>query len=582
MDGNSQQLRRRLSAVLCADVVGYSAHMQHDERATHLAYRACIKNFIEPLISAHFGDMVKSTGDGFFARFDSVVAAVDCAIAIQSNISRHMQEKAIEPALQFRLGVNSGDVISEKEDIYGNDVNLAARLQEQAQSGTICITAGTYEQIKGKVTAQFEDLGDITFKNEGEPTRVFACFPEGAVLRNNKSKFKRCWRHLSEIASRRPFEIAAAGAVVTAFVISGIWGFNYSGKSSSSAHVVVEPSSAAIPTERPSIAVLALEDRARTTETRALSLGIGDTIATTLAASQRFFVVDPKSSLEFSSASPSLKEIAQQLKVRFLLLGSVNQKGQKIRVNARLVDMESGRNHWAYSVLEDIDKVFDIEDKIANDVIAALSHGPKAPTGLGARGTTRSISAYRPFLQGWQLLNRKPIPKFDAAIPYLEEAILVDSKFGNAHAALADALIYKSNYSYPYQSNNHIVLTDVALTELWSKRQKLLAKANIYLEFALKEPTAYAYRISAKLNYLKNDFDAAARDARNAYLKDPNNADSAAEYGMSLIWKGEIEAGVNEIEKAVNTNPKEKKSYGAYLGIAKFSQRQYRAALSDL
>ena len=159
MDGNSHLIRRRLSAVLCADVVGYSALMQRDERATHLAYKASVDDFILPLVQTHFGSIVKSTGDGFFAQFDSVVSAMECALDIQTNLSEFQKKNAVSPALQFRLGVSSGDVISEEKDIYGNDVNLAARLQEQAQPGTICITAGTYEQVHAKLAAQFEDMG---------------------------------------------------------------------------------------------------------------------------------------------------------------------------------------------------------------------------------------------------------------------------------------------------------------------------------------------------------------------------------------------------------------------------------------
>ena len=573
MDGNAHHLRRRLSAVLCADVVGYSAHMHHDERATHLAYKACVEDFIKPLVSENFGKIVKSTGDGFFALFDSVVAAMECAIAIQSKLPAFIENNSIFPALQFRLGVNSGDIISEKEDIYGNDVNLAARLQEQAQPGSICITAGTYEQVKNKLSAQFEDLGDITFKNESSPTQVYACYPLGFAKTDKKSK-------------ETTVKIAASVAVVCGIALSGYIGMPYLVADKDAVDVGAASDTAIdIGIDRPSIAVLAFEDLSDSPETRSLSLGIGDTIATTLAASQRFFVIDPKSSLEFSSNSPSLKDIARQLNVRFLLLGNVNQKGDKIRINTRLVDMNTGRNHWAYSGLENIDRIFDIEDKIANDVIAALSEGPKAPAGKGIRGATRNIAAYRSFLRGWQLLKSKPSPDFDSAISLFEAAILNDPNYGNAHAALAEAFIGKSYHvfrAFPQVTRVAFDFKQVALSDMWIARQSYLDKARTHLTFALKDPTAYAYRISSQMHYINNDNEAAARDSRNAYLRDPGDADSAAEYGMSLIWNGELNDGVREIEKAIRINPKSKLFYAGYLGIENFASGKYRAAQADL
>ena len=558
--------------------------MQHDERATHLAYRACLSNFIIPIVSAHSGSIAKSTGDGFFAQFDSVVSAMECAVAIQTGLSDFQTQNTIEPTLQFRLGVSSGYVISEKEDIYGNDVNLAARLQEQAQPGTICITAGTYEQVHAKLAAQFEDLGDITFKNSESPTRVYACYPEGIALLAHKTTTSRLWRHFKLLSQKGAAKTITACALIMALASGALTGVSYWGvdpvdNDVSTSPVTIQSAAA----HQPSIAVLAFEDRSQSSENRALSLGIGDTIATALAASQRFFVIDPKSSLEFSSASSSVKDIARQLKVRFLLLGSVNQKGQKIRVNARLVDTETGRNHWAYSVLEDVNKIFDIEDRITHDVIAALSEGPQAPPGKGIRGGTRKLAAYKPFLKGWQLLKAKPIPDFASAIHHLEKAILNDSNFGNAYAALAVAYLAKYHYIFPRKPyTRYSEVEERTLSDIWATRQELLDKATTYLDFALKEPTAYAHRVSAQINFIKNNYEAAARDVRNAYLRDPNNADSAAEYGMSLIWNGETQDGIQEIKKAIRFNPKGRDGYGAYLGIAKFVQRQYRAALIDL
>ena len=560
--------------------------MQHDERATHLAYKACLGDFVAPLISEHFGSIVKSTGDGFFAQFDSVVSAMECAVAMQAGLSAFQTKDAVAPALQFRLGVSSGDIISEEEDIYGNDVNLAARLQEQAQPGAICITAGTYEQVCAKLAAQFEDLGDITFKNSDLPTRVYACYPEGVALWANKTAMERVWRYSKFLSQMSSVKIMGAVALISTVAIGVFLSAPY--LSLPSVHNEVSSSSAVTPTaeiKQPSIAVLAFEDRSQSPETRALSLGIGDTVATALAASQRFFVIDPKSSLEYSSASPSVKDIARQLNVRFLLLGSINQNGGKIRVNARLVDMETGRNHWAYSVLEDVSKVFDIEDRIANEVIAVLSEGPNAPVAKGIRGGTRNIAAYRSFLKGWQLLNVKPIPEFERAIPYLERAVLNDPNYGNAHAALAAALVAKPRYYFPATQNSgdkFVAVNEEALSDLWIMRQEILDKAFTHLNVALKEPTAYAYRISAQIHYQKNNNQAAALDLRKAYLRDPNNADSAAEYGMSLIWNGETDEGIKEIEKAIRINPKGKEEYGAYLGIEKFMKRRYRTALIDL
>lgn len=566
--------------------------MQRDERATHLAYKTSVDKFIVPLVEAHFGGIVKSTGDGFFAQFDSLVSAMECALDIQANLSDFQKQNTISPALQFRLGVSSGDVISEEEDIYGNDVNLAARLQEQAQPGAICITAGTYEQVRAKLAAQFEDLGAITFKNSGETARVYTCYPKGAVPWAGQSSAQKLLRIANKLFQNGPARIVAASVILT-LAISGL--INELGKPRENNHQkLVGASPQTIPTRkaiRPSIAVLAFENRSQSSETRALSLGMSETIATALAASQRFLVIDPKSSLEFSSAEPSMQNVAEQLNVRFLLVGSVNQKGQKIRVNVRLVDIETGRNHWAYSVLENVSKVFDIEDKISNDVIAALSEGPRVPSGRGVRGGTRNIAAYKNFLKGWQLLKANPFPNIEMAISNLENAILIDPEFGNAHAALAAAYVFKSHHISRFNSKNKMLpieeykmlpIDEYTLSDRWIARQDYLEKANTYLNFALNEPTAYAYRISAQINYIKRDYEAAARDLRNAYIIDPNDADSAAEYGMSLIWSGETQEGVKAVEKAMRINPRGSDIYRSYLGVENFIKRRFRAAIENL
>lgn len=186
--------------------------------------------------------------------------------------------------------------------------------------------------------------------------------------------------------------------------------------------------------------------------------------------------------------------------------------------------------------MEDLDKIFDVEDRIANDVIAALSEGPRAPAGNEIRGSTRKIAAYRPFLRGWQYLKAKPVPNFEDAIPYLEKAVLNDPNYGNAHAALAAAYVAKSRYIFPGKFDGEsVAFNEGELSDMWIARQEFLDKARTYLNSALKEPTAYAYRISAQIHYIKNNYEAAARDARSAHITDTNDADSAADYGMSLI-----------------------------------------------
>lgn len=175
MRDEADQLTRRLSAVLCADVVGYSSLMHRQEEATHLAYKACLDEFIAPLIGGNAGQIVKSTGDGFIARFDSVISAVACALRIQEDLRAFQEREQIEPRLEFRLGVSSGDVIVEHGDIYGNGVNDAARLQALAKPGTICVTAGTYEQVFNRVSATFNDLGEHRLTPEGALIRVYSC-----------------------------------------------------------------------------------------------------------------------------------------------------------------------------------------------------------------------------------------------------------------------------------------------------------------------------------------------------------------------------------------------------------------------
>jgi TolB-like protein len=313
------RVKRRLAAILAADVAGYSRLMHDDEEATHARLTMLLTDAVEPSIALHGGQIVKNTGDGFLAEFPSAVEAVRAAMLFQTRTHELTIGDAEDRRLRFRVGINIGDVIAEPHDIFGDGVNIAARLESIAEPGGICISSSAYEQVIGKVAVEFADLGEQSLKNIARPVRAYA------LVRDRSS-------------SATPAERARPGAL-----------------------------------PRLSIVVLPFANLSGDPEQDYFVDGITESLTTDLSRISGSFVIARNTAFTFKGKAMDVQKLGRELNVRYVLEGSVQRGGNRMRVNVQLIDVETGNHLWAERFDIPITDLFDMQDEIVSSLANALN-----------------------------------------------------------------------------------------------------------------------------------------------------------------------------------------------------------------
>src|SRR6266478_4033102 len=315
------RIERRLSAIMAADVAGYSRLMHNDEEATHTDLTALLADVVEPAIAEHGGRIVKNTGDGFLAEFPSAVEAVRAAMQFQARIRELTTGDAEDRRIAFRVGVNIGDVIVEPHDIFGDGVNVAARLESIAEPGGICVSSSAYDHVRGKVAVEFADLGEQNLKNIALPIRAYA------VVREEPSS-------ASHIERTRPGAVSAP---------------------------------------RLSIVVLPFADLSGDLGQEYFVDGVTESLTTDLSRIRGSFVIGRHTAFTYKGKAVDLKQIGRELNVRYLLEGSVQRSGKRLRVNVQLVDAETANHLWAERFDKSIADLFDMQDEIVSRLANTLN-----------------------------------------------------------------------------------------------------------------------------------------------------------------------------------------------------------------
>ena len=379
--------QRRLAAILAADVVGYSRLMESDETGTLTRLRMLRRDIIDPSIAAHSGRMVKLMGDGALVEFASAIDAVTCAVDIQKRVHEHNTAEAGDSAIWFRIGINVGDIIVDGDDIYGDGVNIAARLEGLAEPGGIFISRTAADQVRDKVPIRIEDRGDFTVKNIARPIQVFCVIADGR-------------------------------AVVTA----------------------ASPPQAA-PPEAPkklSIAVLPFANMSGDVEQEYFADGISEDIITALSKLSQLFVIARNSSFTFKGKNVNVQEVGKSLGVRYVLEGSVRKSGNKVRITAQLIDATTGGHLWAERFDRDLTDIFAVQDDVTQQIVGALALN--LTEGDRQRMTpehTDNMEAYDSYLRGREAFRLSRKEANIRARQLLQHAIELDPKFASAYAFLA-------------------------------------------------------------------------------------------------------------------------------------------------
>jgi adenylate cyclase len=517
--------KRKLTAILSADVEGYSRLMDDDEAATVrtlTSYRTAIADHVQQFS----GRVVDSPGDNILAEFTSVVDAVNCAAEIQRELAERNAELPDERKMQFRIGVNLGDVIDEDDRIYGDGVNIAARIESLSDAGGICISHSAYDQIKNKLKFGYEYLGEHEVKNIREPVKAYRVLMapefEGKLIGFEKKTPKSKWMGVA--------------AVIVIIVIGLLIYQVYQSKQT----LPVQEALA----EKPSIAVLPFDNMSNDPEQEYFSNGISESLITDLSKIPDFLVVSRITSFTYKGTSLKVEQIAEELGVRYVLEGSVQKADETVRINAQLIDGTTGHHLWAERYDGSISDIFSLQDKITQKIAASLSLKLTADQqNLYAQQGTNNLEAYEAYLKGTDLANRL---RFDPdgvanAVPWLEKAIELDPSYSQAYATLAES--YWRGSSVGLHRKLKI-----------SPRVAALRSYN-YLQLAMKNPTNVAYHMLSYLFLKRRQYEEAINAGFRALALDPNDPTSNAFLARTLIFSGRPDEAEDFIERARRVDP---------------------------
>jgi TolB-like protein/class 3 adenylate cyclase len=513
------RVERRLAAILAADVAGYSRLMGVDEEGTLAALKTLRGGLIDPRIAEHHGRIVKTTGDGALIEFASAVDAVRCAIEIQRAMAERNAARPEDRRIEFRIGINVGDIIIDDSDIFGDGVNIAARLEGIAEPGGVCMSDDAYRQVRGKIEMACDDMGLQALKNIAEPMRA--------------------WR-------------VKLGDQNAATAQPGL--------------PVRQTPSLALP-DKPSIAVLPFQNLTSDPEQEYFVDGMVEEIITALSRIRWLFVLARNSSFTYKGQTVDVKRVGRELGVRYVLEGSVRRAGGRVRITGQLIEAENGAHLWADRFDGSLEGVFDLQDKVASGVAGVIEPTLQAAeTSRSANRPTADLTAYDLYLRACAVWpSARQIPE---ALRLLEQAIARDPRYG---PALAWAAFYYFR-----------LLTDDRSEDPQADRRKGTDFARRALEVAGDDPGVLANAANA-LAYFGEDIGAMMTLVDHALALNPNYARGWHASGVLRLWAGEPDIAIEHAEAALRFSPRARVGTSFLLiGRAHFLSQRFDEAVPKL
>jgi adenylate cyclase len=538
---------RRLTAILAADVAGYSRLMGMDEEGTHDRLKAHLRELVDPKIKEHRGRIVKNTGDGFLAEFASVVDAVRCAVEIQRGMAEREPDVPEERRIRFRIGVNLGDVIVEEDDIFGDGVNVAARLEALAEPGGICVSRVVRDQVRDRLDYTFEDLGEQQVKNIARPVRVYALRPE-AVADPLKSRLPIALR-------RRKRGIAAMGAAVAALLVAIVawWGWPAIRSSPTApAAVVAAPTSIAQPLVAPrlSMVVLPFANLSNDPDQEYFADGITDDLTSDLSRISGSFVIARTTAFTYKGKTVDAKQIGRELGVRYVIEGSIRRAGEQIQVNVQLIDADTGAHVWA----DRFDTNRTLLPEAQNEIIGRLARSLNLEL---VREVGRRIEQERMVdpgardlvMRAWARLYGPGYPaSANEALGVFEQALAIDPQSIDAKLGIA-----------------RILASRIADGLSKSIQQDEVRAEQLISEILERDPNrSTAHTALGVLRRTEGRLAEALTEFEAAVAFDQNDAYALRQLGLTLSISGQPEAAIPNFEKAIRLNPREPSIAYAY------------------
>ena len=565
----TERVDRRLAAIVAADVSGFSRLVAADEEATLGALRAHRGELIDPTIAAHGGRIANTAGDSVLSEFPSAVDAVRCAIALQEGMAARNADVAEDRRIQFRIGINVGDVVAEGDDLLGDGVNVAARIEALAEPGGICLSRTARDQVRDRLDLTLDDLGSVEVKNIARPVRAFRVRLGGAagdapsIAAAKTPGFFRRWR----------WAIAGAGGAVVAAIAVVL--------------VLLEPwvpreepadpakMAFALP-DKPSIAVLPFDNL--TDDPDWFADGMTDNLITDLSNVAGLFVIARNSTFTYKGRAVQVRQVAEELGVRYVLEGSVQRAGGQVRINAQLIDATTGGHVWSDRFDRANEDLFALQDEVIAKIIAALPI-VSPPAAKPSRVPTANLDAYDFYLRGKQTLDNLDLRDLKRSIEMFELALELDPNFALARAALARAYTNMGQYGLWRTDNDPDVdLGAVGYVGALEAIQRALADdPELALAHALRARmwTVTFFRLD------EGRFTEALRSAERAVALAPNDADVLVDYGVVLSATGEHLKALEIIQEALRINPKPPPRYAIDLGWVLFQLGRYSEAVQS-
>src|SRR3989442_1131712 len=521
-------IQRRLAAILAADIAGYSRLMHEDEAATVRDLKSH-QSVILPLVGRHGGRIIDTAGDGLMAEFTSVIGATACAVEIQTVLAQRNEGVADSRRMLFRIGITLGDVIHDETRIYGDGINIAGRLEALAEPGGVLVSNTVYDQVRGKLPLTFEDLGERQVKNIEQPVRIYRL----AIPATSSTAVSTLVRRPA-ITDRRRGILWGLAAFLILLGVAGAW---WTGSR-------FFPRQGAGSTEAPrlSIVVLPFTNLSGDPSQDYFADGITEDLTTDLSRLAGSFVISRNTAFTLKGKVVDARQIGRELKVRYVLEGSVRRMGRTIRVNAQLIDAGTGAHLWAEQMDVDQGTLATSQDNFGIASRLAKTLSVELVNVEGRRAPQANPDAVDLTMRGWSILNGGPgQDDVKRSVAVFEDALRIDPDNSQASVGLAQAftLMHRNRWD--------------------PERDRILARADeaVMRAIALSPNYAHAHYVKAEVLALFRRFDAALATYDRAIALDPNHAAAYVSRGRALIAIGRAAEAMAPVEKAIRLSPRD-------------------------
>ncbi len=550
-----EEFKRRLTAIFSADVEGYSRLMREDEEATVrtiTTYRTAMTH----LIQQYRGRVVDSPGDNVLAEFTSVVDAVNCGVEIQRELAERNAELPENSRMRFRIGINLGDILEEGDRIYGDGVNIAARMESLAEAGGICISGTVYDAIENKIGLEYEYLGEHEVKNIDKTIRAYRVlsYPGAAAHRVVKAKkaVRKNWRNT----------MIAIVAVLVVVAAAAVWHFYFRQPSIKPASV--EKMAFPLP-EKPSIAVLPFNNISGDPEQDYLSDGISENIISALSKISEMFVIASNSTFTYKGKPVKVQQVSEELGVRYVLEGSAQKIGNRVRITAQLIDATTGHHLWSEKYDRDMKDLFALQDEITHKIIVELQ--VKLTEGEQARvshKSTTNLEAWSYAVRGLKLFERVSKENNAKAMELLERAVELDPGYVWAWVRLAWTHVVAAKPGWS-QSPSESIKKAVEIS------QKVLV---------LDESDSDVCALLGLIYLIQDRLEEAVTEGEKSVVLGPTNAQAHVLLAVTMNDVGRFDEAIELVKKAMRLHPYYPAYYLQWLGGAYRMTGRYEDALT--